>query len=76
MGREVVRTDEEILWMLYLWEQCGCTAREIAINMGLSRNSVIGTLHRVRKCIEAECPPDHHDGTMPALWWQNRQVAA
>lgn len=60
-------SDEHLLEALTLSGQ-GWTRKEIGGRIGRSKNSVIGTLHRIQN---EEVGGGAGDGTMPAEWWRD-----
>ena len=62
-GRKSIWTDELVEQLLRLWEQ-GLSAKEIALKLGhgLTRNAVIGKIHRLRADGKA---PLRRQGTQP-----------
>jgi hypothetical protein len=72
-----------MLDILDLFEGEGQTATEIAAMYGVSRNAILGVVHRVRQDLaksEAGGPaalrPENQDGGMPRRWWSKRGRAA
>lgn len=59
-------SDEHLLEALLLISQ-GWTRKAVGQRVGRSKNSVIGTLHRIQN--EEVCG-SAGDGTMPAEWWR------
>lgn len=60
-------TDERILEALHLKDNEGMTAKAVAERMGVTRNSVIGMIHRIKV---AEVDGDAGDHSMPPRWWR------
>lgn len=63
-------TDEQHLEALHLRDNEGLSYAEIGRKIKRSRGSLAGALHRIDVAIQAECPPDKHDGTMKPEWWK------
>jgi ParB-like chromosome segregation protein Spo0J len=59
--------DKDLLEALSLVGQ-GWTRKAIGQRVGRSKNSVIGTLHRIQN---EEVRGSAGDGTMPAEWWRD-----
>jgi len=59
-------SDEDLLEALSLISQ-GWTRKAVGDRVGRSKNSVIGTLHRIQ---DEEVCGSAGDGTMPAEWWR------
>ena len=64
--RESREADERVLEMLYMRDTFGLSALKISRKMGITKNTVIGALHRVNK---SENGGTLGDGTMPERWW-------
>lgn len=65
--------DEEILKMLDLRANDGLSAAKIGARFGLSKNAVVGKLHRVKTEEIHDCAcvkPENRDGGMPRWWWK------
>ena len=60
-------SDEDLLEALSLIGQ-GWTRKAVGQRVGRSKNSVIGTLHRIQN---EEVRGSAGDGTMPAEWWRD-----
>ena len=60
-------TDEEILEAMTLSDE-GVMMKDIGAIIGRSKNSVIGTVNRIRKEIAKQDPVGND--TMPPLWWK------
>ena len=74
MGGRAPQPDATILTMLHLRDVEGMTLVNIAKELGVTRNVVVGALRRIDKDVKIHCPPDKHDGTMPPLWWAERDA--
>tara|TARA_R110001632_G_scaffold131201_1_gene245446 strand:- start:1741 stop:1956 length:216 start_codon:yes stop_codon:yes gene_type:complete len=59
-------SDEDLLEVLSLISQ-GWTRKAVGQRVGRSKNSVIGTLHRIQN---EEAYGSAGDGTMPSEWWR------
>ena len=72
-------TDTEILEALDMVERRGMSrseaARAMTQNIGkpITRNAIVGLLHRVRNETNAFDDAQHQNGTMPARWWAKRE---
>jgi hypothetical protein len=60
-------SDKDLLEALSLVGQ-GWTRKAIGQRVGRSKNSVIGTLHRIQN---EEVRGSAGDGTMPSEWWRD-----
>ena len=60
-------SDADLLEALALTDQ-GWTRKAVGQRVGRSKNSVIGTLHRIQN---EEVRGSAGDGTMPAEWWRD-----
>lgn len=60
-------SDKDLLEALSLIGQ-GWTRKAVGQRVGRSKNSVIGTLHRIQN---EEVRGSAGDGTMPAEWWRD-----
>ena len=60
-------SDRDMLDALSLSEE-GLTMKQIGERIGRSKNSVIGTVNRIRNEIAGQ--PDTGNNTMPPRWWE------
>ena len=60
-------TDAEMLEALTLSEE-GLSMKAVGERIGRSKNSVIGTINRIRKEIAGQ--PETGNNTMPPRWWE------
>lgn len=65
-------TDARILEALHLSDIERLSYAEIADRFGTTRNSVAGTITRIRRTMTSD-PPSKHDGSMPPRWWAERR---
>lgn len=65
--------DLAVLRILDLHENLGLTAKAVGQRFGLSKNAVLGKVHRtsvVAAGIDCKCTrPENRDGGMPPRWW-------
>lgn len=67
-------TDAEMLEVLHMRDHRGMTAKEIADNLGVTKNAIIGLWHRVAKATDGAWDGAGDNGTgngsMPDDWWR------
>ena len=63
--RHATLDNAAMLALLDLWDE-GLSAAQIAKRLGLTRNQVVGIVHRCGM----SAPRDKHDGTLPKGWWK------
>lgn len=60
-------SDQEILTMLDLRDNEGMSVADIARRFKVTRNTVLGIMHRVKR--DEKPGAEKHHGTMPRRWW-------